>query len=204
MIRRFLFSIVFLLTIGGIYAHNNNICPEDSCEVVSSDGIDLKLSRNIFAEYGGPSYGVGIGYDQRFNTNSIFGFRVGLGFTNGEFHDAPSLTEMHSRQQRDVKFKGVTLPLEVNSLLGYHESKFELGLGAAPCILDRTETEYDRIVEGGVKLNIYGMMNIGFRLQRRRGFFMRVGATFLLGEGKISPMDGLMVMPYLSLGYTIR
>ncbi len=111
----------------------------------------------------------------------------------------------------EVDFKGVTFPLEVNAIMGKRASKFELGLGATPCILNRYEERhiysnytYNVYNKEGIKLNFFGTLNIGYRLQRKSGFFLRAGMTFVIGDLKCSPMDGIFLIPNLSLGYTIR
>lgn len=202
-----------LLTINSLSAMGN----ESSMKSASSDSININqasanlISRNLFVEFGGPSFGIGIGYDQRFRPNSVFGFRVGLSFTNGSMDD-DGWFGYHEENNTSVDFKGVTIPLEANAIMGKRASKFELGIGATPCILDRHEekcfwSSYDdyRVeYKDGVKLNIFGTINIGYRLQRKSGFFLRTGLTFLIGDLKCSPMDGLLLIPNLSLGYTIR
>ncbi|MDE6380607.1 MAG: hypothetical protein K2L11_09055 [Muribaculaceae bacterium] len=163
-------------------------------------------------ELGGPSFGIGIGYDQRFKANSVFGFRTGLSFTNGSWDDGGWFGAYDGGAYTDVDFKGVTLPLEANAIMGKRASKFELGIGATPCILHRHEVKHsawhsgysETHIKDGVRLNIFGTLNIGYRLQRKSGFFLRAGFTFLIGDLKCSPMDGLLLIPNLSLGYTIR
>ncbi len=171
---------------------------------------DELISRNLFVEFWGPSLGIGLGYDQRFRPNSVFGFRAGIAYTNGSCDDAGYWGAYDGEGYRYVKFKGVTLPLEANAIFGKRASKFELGIGATPSILNRNERFYLGWPHGsvktkdGVRLNIFGTMNIGYRLQRKSGFFFRVGLTFLVGDLDCSPFDGLLCMPNLSFGYTIR
>ena len=180
-----------------------NIESRDS--VTSNLKSDNVISRNLFVEFGGPSFGIGIGYDQRFKPESALGFRAGIAFTNGSAENGSwSKPNIGLNDHTEVDFKGVTLPFEINGILGNRASKFELGVGATPCILDRAEWENHRFTKQGVKLNIFGTLNIGYRLQRKSGFFLRAGITFLLGNLKCSPMDGLFLIPNLSLGYTIR
>lgn len=164
-------------------------------------------------ELAGPSFGVGVGYDQRFKRNTVFGFRTGLSFTSGSWDDNGRWAGWEGGGIGTlVDFNGVTLPLEVNAIMGKRASKFEIGLGATPCILHRHETrhwgyfphESGTEVKDGVRLNILGTLNIGYRLQRRSGFFLRAGVTLLIGDLKCSPIDGLLPFPCLSLGYTIR
>ena len=206
MTKRLSIFILLMLTINSLLAMVNtdgsSIEPRDSVTVnLKSDNV---ISRNLFVEFGGPSFGIGIGYDQRFKPESALGFRAGIAFTNGSAENGSwSKPNIGLNEHIEVDFKGVTLPFEFNGILGNRASKFELGIGATPCILERTEWQNHSFKEG-VKLNIFGTLNIGYRLQRKSGFFLRAGLTFLLGNIKCSPMDGLICSPYLSLGYTIR
>lgn len=173
---------------------------------------DDSISRNIFIEFGGPSLGIGIGYDQRFKPTSVFGFRAGLSFTSGSWDDSGWFGAYDGGSYTKVDFKGVTIPMEVNAIMGKRASKFELGIGATPCILHRHEVKYwgwypdnsGTDVKDGSRINIFGNLNVGYRLQRKSGFFLRAGLTFLIGDIKCSPIDGLLLIPNISLGYTIR
>lgn len=173
---------------------------------------DRLTSRNLFVELGGRSFGIGIGYDQRFKPRSVFGFSAGLAFTSGSWDDKGWWGAYDGGSFTSVDFRGVTIPLEVNAIMGKRASKFELGLGATPCILHRYEERYwDRYPDSSIietrectGLNILGTLNIGYRLQRKDGFFLRAGITVLIGDLKCSPIDGLFLMPNLSIGYTIR
>ncbi len=206
--------LIILLTFTNTSAKDNNVklchCNSETTNVNSKP--DELISRNLFVEFWGPSLGIGLGYDQRFKADSPFGFRAGIGYINGNSDDSAHWDNHINLYYTYVEFKGVTLPLEANAILGNRASKFELGIGATPSILDRYEIKYSRSggsysssdVKDGVRLNIFGTMNIGYRLQRKTGFFFRVGLTFMVGDIKCSPFDGLLCMPNLSFGYTIR
>ncbi|MDE6304308.1 MAG: hypothetical protein K2M01_05725 [Paramuribaculum sp.] len=203
-----------LLTIHSLSAMEKN----DSVTIEARDIItrqsDESISRNFFVEFGGPAYGVAsIGYDQRFRPKSVFGFRVGFSIIYGSTNDEFGwFGAWDGGPCRYVDFNGVTLPLEVNAILGKRASKLELGIGVTPCILERHEEKYlgyypDRnepVVKDGTRLNIFGTFNVGYRLQRKSGFFLRAGLTFMEGSLKSAPFDGMTLLPYLSLGYTIR
>lgn len=221
MLKRLVTSIMVFLAFNGLPVMGNDDVPtrEYSDTTIVNRKSDDLISRNIFMELGGSSIGIGVGYDQRFTPNSVFGFRTGLSFTSGSWDDAGWFGAYYNEAYTNVDFKGVTLPLEINAIMGKRASKFEIGLGATPCILHRHETKYpawdpevypdghpqnSETVKDGVRLNIFGTLNIGYRLQRKSGFFLRVGFTFTLSDLKISPLNGLLLFPNLSLGYTIR
>lgn len=168
--------------------------------------------RNFFVELFGPTMSViGVGFDSRFRPSSPFGFRVGLAYTNGSYTDTPSDC---------LDFKGINIPLEVNAIFGKRKSKFEIGIGAVPAILQRERWKYkysyaydDNVIYSivtesshtkGTRLNITGLLNVGYRYQRQTGFFMRIGLTFMLGDISFSPINTLIVMPNVAFGYTIR
>ena len=207
MLKRLCILILLVLTINSMSAMSSigglNIESKDTVTVnLKSDDI---ISRNFFIEFLGPSLGIGIGYDQRFKPDSALGFRAGISFTNGSAENGSwSKPIIGSNIRTQVDFKGVTLPFEVNGILGERASKFELGVGATPCIIKRTESQNHLFIKEGIRINIFGTLNIGYRLQRNSGFFLRAGITFLLGNIKCSPIDGLFLTPNLSLGYTIR
>lgn len=204
--------VMSIMTFNCMSAMDNNT----SNASASADSIDIKhnsdhaISRNLFVQYAGPSLGIGVGYDQRFKPNSVFGFSAGIAFTNGSNDDDGWFGAYDGGKHTYIEFKGITLPWEVNAIMGKRASKFELGIGATPCILDRYELKYqgwhqDKISERkGLRLNIFGTLSIGYRLQRKSGFFLRAGLTFIMGGIECSPFDGLLAMPNLSLGYTIR
>lgn len=222
--RHILFLCILLLSVIPTYA-SETIETSDSVNLpkeasyIVTDSIESatnspkSLCRNLFVEFGGPSFGiVGLGFDSRFKPGCAFGYRVGLSFVDGSY--------INHVDDQQLYYNGVNIPLEVNAIMGKRKSKFELGLGAVPSILHRKEyvTEYywtedkdgygeynyNYTTKEGIRLNIMGIINIGYRYQRQSGFFMRVGFTFLLGDLKCSPIDGIFLIPNIAFGYTLR
>lgn len=180
-----------------------------SADTVSTTISEVRplMSHNVFWEIFGPSFGVGVGFDSRFRSGSVFGYRVGLSWTNG--------SSSSDYDGRDVDFNGVCVPLELNAVFGKQKSKFEVGLGVTPAILRRTDTHRYWVDETddnwlrydttrGTKLNVLGTINVGYRYQREEGFFMRIGLTAYIGDFDCSPIDGVIFLPGLSLGYTFK
>lgn len=204
--------MLLLLTIYSMSANDNAATTYAAQDSVVDAEPDGGISRNLFFECRGPSFGAGIGYDQRFKPNSVFGFRVGVGFVNGSYSDTGWFGAWDGGPYTSLDFKGMTFPLEVNAIMGKRASKFELGIGATPCVLKREETtymahqwqHYNYYTKKGVKVNIMGSLNVGYRLQRKSGFFMRTGLTFLIGDLECSPFDGILPVLNLAMGYTIR
>lgn len=173
---------------------------------------------NMYGQFGGASTGIGLGFDSRFKTGGILGYSVGLAFTDISWDDSNGLDGSYS--SLDVRCKGISIPLEVNAIMGKRASKFEIGLGFTPYLVKRNEWHYKTIFfpteEEGIwdyenystnkKVflpNIIGTLNIGYRLQRKSGFFMKIGISLLIGDLKCSPIDGVVALPNICLGYTI-
>ncbi|MCM1138906.1 MAG: hypothetical protein NC221_01935 [Duncaniella sp.] len=170
---------------------------------------------SLFGQFLGNATGIGVGLDRRFKTGSSFGYSIGLAYTdmswdNGDGYDLGS-------SYWDVDSKGVSIPFEINAILGERASKFEIGLGATVYLIHRSETRrksidipteetsvsnYYSYHKKGIRPNIIGSLNIGYRLQRRNGFFMKIGLSFLAGDFDVSPIDYAIIIPNLCLGYT--
>ena len=143
MLKRLRISVMVLLALCCITAKGNNQTQtvENSDSITANQKSDQLISRNIFVEFGGPSFSIGIGYDQRFRPNSVFGFRAGLSYTSVSWDDA-GWFGAYEESYTSAYSKGVTFPLEVNAIMGKRASKFELGIGATPGILHRHEIKY--------------------------------------------------------------
>lgn len=175
-------------------------------------------SYNLYGQILGSSTGSGVGFDSRFKSSGTFGYSIGLAYTDISWSDDKGWDGSYA--SLDVDSKGICFPLEVNAILGKRASKFELGVGVTTYIVKRdewhyktaffpTEEEYSRRVENYsirkkvVRPNIIGTLNIGYRLQRKSGFFLKVGLSLLIGDLKCSPIDGVVALPNICLGYTI-
>lgn len=215
---------IFILTVGILMVAatpaSAAIAPHPETTVANPDSVVEKkavepaLCRNLFVELFGPStFGVfGLGYDSRFRAGSVFGYRVGVSYIN--VHDSDPGGFFYQ-----IYSKGVSFPLEVNAIMGKRKSKFEVGIGMIPSIVYRQEDRWGNpyhkdefgypafdwsthIEKEGTCINIMGLMNIGYRYQRRHGFFFRTGITYLIGDYKCSPVDGAYLIPYFGFGYT--
>lgn len=98
---------------------------------------------NLYGQFFGPSTGIGLGFDSRFKTGGILGYSVGLAFTDISWDDSNGLDGSYSFW--DVHSKGVSIPLEVNAIMGKPASKFEIGLGVTTYLVKRDEWNYKTI-----------------------------------------------------------
>lgn len=172
---------------------------------------------NFYLQAFGNSTGLGVGFDTRFTPVSRFGYSVGLAYTDIEWDNDYTGVEP---DRHDVWSKGLVVPLEVNGIFGNRASKFEIGIGAAAYFIHREDSRrYEKTVfndygrpygmiysvseSSGFRVNVCGTLSLGYRLQRKSGFFMKLGLTFLIGDFSCSPIDGMIPLPNLCLGYTI-
>ncbi len=175
-------------------------------------------SYNLYGHLFGPTTGIGIGIDSRIKSEGIIGYAVGIAFTDISWSDDDGLDGSYT--SLDVNSKGVSIPLEINAIMGKRASKFEIGIGMTPYLINRNELHInsqfifdeegqivdikrDKIRKNVFRPNIIGTLNIGYRLQRKNGFFMKLGLTLLVGDLKCSPIDGVVALPNICLGYTI-
>lgn len=171
---------------------------------------------NIYGQLFGPGTCIGVGLDSRFKSNGVFGYSVGLGFTSISWDDGADGLGAYT----DVDSKGLSIPVEINAIMGKRASKFEIGLGFTTYLIKRNEyhgwgeflpTEGDEThgyhhesyQKNVFRPNIIGSLSIGYRLQHKSGFFMKLGLSILIGDLKCSPIDGVVALPNVCLGYTI-
>ncbi len=92
-------------------------------------------SRAIYGELLGASQGIGFNYDARFKKDASdgFGWRTGLGF--GYAYSSIFAAYNIDGEKIDTynQMFRLSVPVEVNYLLGKGNSKFEAGAGAALC-----------------------------------------------------------------------
>lgn len=175
---------------------------------------------NIFVMAGGASTGIGVGFDSRFTSGGKLGYSVGISYVDFSFDTYKGFNGVSDGKYIDVYSRGVSVPMEINAIFGRRASKFEVGLGVTPYLIkkdeyitsyfltypngaDYPELNWESDRKSGFKPNFTGTLSIGYRLQRQNGFFMKLGVSFLFGDLRFSPFDGVLVLPGISLGYTI-
>ena len=139
---------------------------------------DSLAERSLSLELQGVHNLVGINFDSRFKGNDGLGYRVGLGYAYG-YSDFTFIVDASD------KIQGVAVPLEINYLLGKRNSKLELGAGISlGYYWERYAITYPAPGKAGSTGRIQGhenrfgyftFGNIGYRLQTKRGFQLRVG-----------------------------
>ncbi|GGC22139.1 hypothetical protein GCM10011386_12620 [Parapedobacter defluvii] len=146
-------------------------------------------AQSFFVELGGPGF-ISANYDFRFqHTRNGWGGKAGLGYFSIDNEDY------------------LTLPVQVNYLLGKNGHYFEMGAGASYIrnSYDRYDYQYD---EQGwyteyyrgrdVDNQVLGSLTFGYRKQPvDGGFNFRAGLSPILYEGDFIPY-----LPYISFGYS--
>lgn len=169
---------------------------------------EVPRTQNIFVEFFGESNNISVNYDTRFTSNSAFGWRVGLGWSFSSF-----------KCEKGSNYRpGISLPIGVNALFGSQPNMFEVGLDISPGIYafreSKTIIEEETSVLGKYHKD-YGptkwragcslSLDIGYRLQRQKGFNFRVGISPTISINSDHMFIHFMsLIPYLSFGYSFK
>lgn len=187
-------------------------------------GHDSPL-RGFYAELNGPNI-VSLNFDSRIRGENGWGYRVGIGY-NRDKDDAYNYLISGNTSQwtgLTVRTQGVSVPMEVNYLLGRRQHQFEAGAGAALgvfrqrthlSVLQREwwtdengvewmqETPFDATAHSR-HFGYFAYVNVGYRLHTRRGFLMRLGTSLGYGGDSHTPYhEEWSLRPYAALGYTL-
>lgn len=153
-------------------------------------------SHVIYGELLGASQGIGFNYDARFkkDVSDGFGWRMGLGF--GYAYSSTSVAFFADGEKIDTynQMFRLSIPVEVNYLLGKGNSKFEAGAGAALC------ADLYTSASGAKPASNFGVipyLSLGYRLVTSKGFLFRVGAipTYNISGNQFR------FYPYLGFGW---
>ena len=181
--------------------------------------------RSIYVEVNGPNI-ASLNFDSRLRGHSGWGYRVGIGYNRYKDESYCLLASGNTSwwNGRTVRTQGVSVPLEVNYLLGRRQHKFEAGAGVALGIFrervhlhtlqrewwtDENDTEWMQEKESdnyqhSRHFGYYAYVNVGYRLQTHRGFLLRLGTALGYGGDEHTPYrDEWSLRPYAALGYTL-
>lgn len=143
--------------------------------------------KNIFVEGLGAGLLGSINYDMRLTKGRMdgIGFRAGIG---GIYADATD------PQGKIIKVGILSIPLEVNYLLGKKRSSFIAGIGVLPGYGSIKGIEDVTIVNEQVSMNVDGFdflgayLSLGYRFQPlRNGLMFQVNWNPIISGGKVSP-----------------
>ena len=177
-------------------------------------GTDMRAdpgirSHDVYVQLFGSSNIVSVNYDTRFGGSTVFGWRAGIGFSLSGFNQPKTFSFFPDPRS------GISMPLGVNALFGKHTGKFEIGVAITPSLASYQERVTEHDDEGNHHTRYIGPttwhgscaygIDLGYRLQKAKGFMFRVGLSPCLDVNKsgICP-NALSLIPYLSFGYTFR
>ena len=155
-------------------------------------------TKSVTLDLLGPSGLAGVSFDSRFKGNHGFGVNVGLAYAYG----------MGTLNNYTVN--GISIPLEINYLLGRKSSHLVLGLGmtngvykySGDSIIIGVSDESADIKPTRENVTAWGYNffgDIGYRFQREKGFTFGAGLkpSCTFDNGKV---NARWLLPYLSLG----
>jgi len=172
--------------------------------IVAFVGLLLTLNQSLLAqeetvagklfytELGGTGVIMSVNWDARFapDTRLGFGYRLGAGFTIGQFDDKLVNYGDYSYYQQ-VTRTNYALPIGLNYVFGKPNisSTFEIGAGATFFTRKASLFYYDVEKPG----HVVGFLSFMYRLTPvNGGFMLRVGFTPLIGtSGDLFPMLGV-------------
>jgi hypothetical protein len=145
----------------------------------TDDNTQVK-AKGYYLEVGGPGLAISANYDARFNkTRDGWGYRIGLGgFVSGGN-------------------RVITVPFQVNFLIGEHSSMFEVGAGTT--FLNSTGDNKGKTWEFDKITGFVATASIGYRYQpEHKGINFRIAFVPILYDEGIIPAGGI------SVGYTFK
>jgi len=151
--------------------------------VLVTSVIAQKAAKSVYAELGGAGL-ASANYDMRImKKEDGLGFRVGIGgFSVSSNYSNGSNTSTD-------KLGILTVPLELNYLLGKNEKNyFELGAGATIVSIRNKSNNNIGNTQDDKFNSTFGHLYLGYRLQPKDGgFLFRAGITPVFGSGYFIP-----------------
>jgi len=163
--------------------------------------ISIPVASKVFyAELGGPGVLMSMNWDARFksNTHLGFGYRVGVGFSVGEFRDKEIVVGTYNDYEYTyynyVTRAYYTIPVGINYVFGKPNtaSSFEVGAGTTFLTRKKDLFTYDNYSEKKAG-HFIGTLVFMYRLMPvNGGFSFRVGFTPMIGTaGDFFPMGAV-------------
>ena len=180
-----------------------------SCMLNVNAQDDNVRTKSVYVEVLGPSNGIGVTYDARFNENSRWGYRVGFGF---------GYTSSTSIFYGKTSTRGYTVHLGLNYLVGGKKHNLELGVGLnagfynihdftfEPWYVETTPGNKKQIgwKTKPIKENKFGMFaytTVGYRYTSKKGFQFRAGVMPAVAFAfKGIHNHKVVLAPYISFG----
>lgn len=167
--------------------------------------------KSVYLEVFGPSNLIGVSYDARIKSGSNLGYRVGLGYMAGYTDNFFCNYESHHQN-------AITVPLELNYLIGKGKSKLEIGAGSNIGMYHVSGTVFkcdyvpkdDGLYEqinlrdehySETKFGYYMYGNVGYRHTAKNGFQFRCGVNPSFNFGDKHGLKKAVLYPYVSFGY---
>lgn len=143
---------------------------------------------------------IGVSFDERFTeSNHGLGYKVGIGagYSKGNWKFIPFKYDTWGWfPDQNI----VSIPIQLNYLLGKNNHKFELGAGVTPFYSSYKFNEKSNI-------NAYGTFATGYRYSNpRKHIVFTAGLTygFKLPGLKMNYVNDFFWQPYLSVGYILN
>ncbi len=139
-----------------------------------------RRKKSVFVGFLGNGAGISGNFDTRLkkDRNDGFGLSAGAGISS-EF---------------------ITLPLEINYIIGKKRSGFETGIGVTPVFYaGKTPQKFFGDMNDPRRFDAAGFLSAGYRLQSRNGFMLRSTVSTVYSESQF-----WFLWPGLSIGYNFK
>lgn len=160
-------------------------------------------NKSVFVEFGGSSATIVSGnFDMRFNKGRADGLGVRVGIGGG------AIKEDYVLGEGSKKTKTLTVPVEVNYILGERRFSFEIGCSVTYMSIteDSSYRLFDEYYESNESENlIVSYVPIGFRWKpKHNGFLLKlnVGPIFNYSAPNLASDESVGIFGGLALGYS--
>lgn len=156
--------------------------------------------QSVYLEAMGPSNMLGVSYDARIKPESSIGYRIGIAYSG-------SITKSFFGGKHDQN--SVSIPLELNYLVGKGKNKLEMGVGTSLGMYHNSgdywtgnsEETFKKEHYSETTFGYYLYGNIGYRRISKSGFQFRCGVSPSFNLGDKHGVKKNLFYPYVSVGY---